>query len=107
VVEHRIARLVQLGIRQARYIGRTRTLFQLCLAAAVANLTLLAAPSDPATGDHLWLISVLVALTPVLNLMVGPARRNFHVGDFPDHDPLPYLAVPLICPLQAISRPAF
>jgi len=39
VVEHRIARLVQLGIRQARYVGRTKTLFQVCLAAAVANLT--------------------------------------------------------------------
>src|SRR6266852_3707898 len=46
VVEHRIARLVQLGIRQARYFGRTKTLFQLCLAAAVANLTLLAATSS-------------------------------------------------------------
>jgi hypothetical protein len=33
---------VQLGIRQARYVGRTKTLFQLLLAAAVANLTLLA-----------------------------------------------------------------
>jgi Transposase DDE domain/Transposase domain (DUF772) len=42
VVEHRIARLVQLGIRQARYFGRTKTLFQVCMAAAVANLTLLA-----------------------------------------------------------------
>src|SRR6476661_3692985 len=42
VVEHRIARLVQLGIRQARYLGRTKTLFQLLMAAAVANLTLLA-----------------------------------------------------------------
>jgi len=45
VVEHRIARLVQLGIRQARNFGRTKTLFHLCLAAAVANLTLLAARS--------------------------------------------------------------
>ena len=26
VVEHRLARLVQLGIRQARYFGRTKTL---------------------------------------------------------------------------------
>ena len=42
VVEHRIARLVQLGLRQARYFGRAKTLFQLLLAAAVANLTLLA-----------------------------------------------------------------
>jgi len=42
VSEHRLARLVQLGIRQARYFGRVRTLFQLLLAATVANLTLVA-----------------------------------------------------------------
>ncbi len=42
VSEHRLARLVQLGIRQARYIGRVKTLFQLSLAATVANLTLVA-----------------------------------------------------------------
>ena len=43
VVEHRLARLVQLGIRQSRYFGRAKTKFQLYLAATVANLTLLAA----------------------------------------------------------------
>ena len=42
VVEHRLARLVQLGIRQARYFGRVTTKFQLYLAATVANLTLVA-----------------------------------------------------------------
>lgn len=42
-VEHRLARLVQLGIRQARYFGRKKTLFQVLLAATVANLTLIAA----------------------------------------------------------------
>ena len=42
VVEHRLARLVQLGIRQARYFGRAKTKFQLYLAATVANLTLVA-----------------------------------------------------------------
>ena len=42
VVEHRLARLVQLGIRQARYFGRVKTTFQLYLAATVANLTLVA-----------------------------------------------------------------
>jgi transposase len=41
-VEHRLARLVQLGIRQARYFGRRKTLFQLLMAATVANLTLAA-----------------------------------------------------------------
>ena len=42
IVEHRIARLVQLGIRQSRYFGRKKTLFQLLMAATVANLTLVA-----------------------------------------------------------------
>jgi len=42
VVEHRLARLVQLGIRQSRYFGRAKTLFHLSLAATVANLTLVA-----------------------------------------------------------------
>jgi transposase len=41
--EHRLARLVQLGIRQARYFSRRKTLFQLLMAATVANLTLIAA----------------------------------------------------------------
>jgi len=42
VVEHRLARLVQLGVRQSRYFGRAKTLFQLLMAATVANLTLVA-----------------------------------------------------------------
>lgn len=50
-VEHRVARLVQLGIRQARYRGSAKVLFQLFMAAAVANLTLVAGPR---TG--LWLL---------------------------------------------------
>ena len=41
MAEHRLARLVQLGMRQARYFGRVKTKFQLYLAATVANLTLL------------------------------------------------------------------
>ena len=46
VVEHRLARLVQLGIRQSRYFGRVKTRFQLYLAATVANLTLVAGKID-------------------------------------------------------------
>ncbi len=54
VVEHRLARLVQLGIRQSRYFGRAKTLFQLYLAATVANLTLVAAKAGMTgeTGSH-------------------------------------------------------
>lgn len=40
-VEHRIARLVQLGIRKSRFFGRGKTLFQVLMAAAVANFTLI------------------------------------------------------------------
>ena len=43
VVEHSIARLVQRGIRQSRYLGRNRTLWQVAMAAAVVNLMILAA----------------------------------------------------------------
>jgi Transposase DDE domain/Transposase domain (DUF772) len=43
VVEHRIARLVGLGIRKSRYFGRQKTRFQVIMAAVVANLTLVAA----------------------------------------------------------------
>ena len=54
VVEHRLARLAHLGIRQSRYFGRAKTKFQLYLAATVANLTLVAGNlgrSGPADGD--------------------------------------------------------
>lgn len=39
-VEHRIARMVQLGARQAKYFGREKSALQWKITAAVANLTL-------------------------------------------------------------------
>jgi len=42
VVEHRIGRLVALGMRQSRFFGRAKTQFQALMAAAVANFTLTA-----------------------------------------------------------------
>lgn len=42
VVEHRIGRLVALGMRHSRYFGRAKTQFQALMAAAVANFTLTA-----------------------------------------------------------------
>ena len=52
-----MARLVQLGVRQARYFGRTKTLFHLLMASTVANLTLVAGKVGlmggiPATIDY-------------------------------------------------------
>jgi len=49
VVEHRIARLVQLGTRKSRFLGPAKTRFQLLMAVTVANLTLVA--NWRASGD--------------------------------------------------------
>ena len=65
VVEHRLARLVQLGIRHARYVGRTKTLFQLLMAAAVANLTLLA-NAGPDGTDRAAVAGAVLALAGLL-----------------------------------------
>ncbi|MFN0071443.1 MAG: transposase, partial [Chloroflexota bacterium] len=67
-VEHRIARLIQLGLRPARSVGRAKTLFQVAMAAAVANLTLLMhrADADPSSGlltpVPLSIVGLLIAL---------------------------------------------
>jgi hypothetical protein len=51
VSEHRLARMVQLGVRKSRYFGRTKTLFQALMAAAVANLTLIAGKMGEMTTE--------------------------------------------------------
>ena len=69
VIEHRIARLLQLGIRQARYLGRHKTLFQVLLAATVANLTLVAsqaAHGTRPTGVRALFSAVLTTLRRLL-----------------------------------------
>jgi hypothetical protein len=77
VVEHRIARLVQLGIRQARYFGRRKTLFQVLLAATVANLTLVASQTARGTAPTgiRALIGALVATFRRLSPAVLPPGR--------------------------------
>jgi len=61
-VEHRIGRLVQLGLRQARYIGSKKLAFQIAMTAAVANLTLAMSNSG---GEGLSLV------LPVLTLLAA------------------------------------
>ena len=80
VAEHRLARLVQLGIRQSRYFGRVKTRFQLYLAATVANLTLAlgkiglsGSTSGGATGDRV----VLNVVLDVVHAVVAGAAANF------------------------------
>ena len=111
VVEHRIARLAQLGIRQARYFGRTKTLFQVCLAAAVANLTLLAATSGAAsTADSVTLGTLLAILAALLGLTRRIMRfRLVALGhDLSDHlDQLIAHFPAIIRPLTPPCRPRF
>ena len=71
-VEHRLARLVQLGIRQARYVGRAKTLFQLAMTAAVANLTLVAASAI----TRLAPAATLAALARLLTGLVSARRAS-------------------------------
>jgi len=110
VVEHRLARLVQLGLRQARYCGRVKTYFQLLMAATVANLTLLAAQSPATAGGsdpsgRLFL--VLIALCSFVSSQIR-ARTNStarFASGIPSLFPALSLAPP---PLQmACSRPHF
>lgn len=78
VVEHRIARLAQLGIRQARYRGTAKTLFQAFMVAAVANLTLLAA----GTGPNWRLLNLIAGLGALMlawsahSAPITPLRRG-------------------------------
>ena len=80
VVEHRLARLVQLGIRQARYFGRVKTKFQLYLAATVANLTLVAGKigllgsTDGGAAGHRVVLNVVHT---VVHTVVANAAANY------------------------------
>jgi hypothetical protein len=51
-VEHRLARMMQLGARQARYFGRAKTELQWLIAATVANLTLAIGYADKQKGEN-------------------------------------------------------
>ena len=76
VVEHRIARLLQLGLRQSRYFGRAKTRFQLLLAATVANLTLVAHHLEvsPLCAFLGWALGALAAPTVTIHGPRTPAR---------------------------------
>ena len=82
IVEHRIARLVQLGIRQARDVGTPKVRFQLLMAAAVANLTSLAATSPPASTTAA-VIGLLAGLLGVVLVVWSRAPRPTGPGDGP------------------------
>jgi len=100
VAEHRIARLMQLGMRQARYFGRVKTQAQLLLAATIANLTLIAKKMGYINGgsggqtcvfscalNHIALFAtaiVTILTYPAYQLNFGPKLQSVEVGFRPD-----------------------
>jgi hypothetical protein len=82
VAEHRLGRLVQLGARQAKYFGQTKTNFQIALLATVANLGLVVAASGHAPAAAAALILLLAAASLTLRapaddrscLQMAPSR---------------------------------
>jgi len=111
VVEHRIARLVQLGIRQARYFGHNKTLLQVCLAAAVANLTLLAATSNAVSvsGSEAlgWSLMILAAILSLSSLLLGFGLAALIIRHSTQYDQLIHPMVPIVQSLIPPSRPGF
>ncbi len=76
VAEHRIARLAQLGVRQARYFGRARVAFQVSLAATVGNLTLAASKALPTTKNGLRALGSALRGLPACLVPFNPTRRS-------------------------------
>ena len=84
--EHRLARMMQLGARQARYMGRAKTKLQWQIAAAVANLTLaLGFRRRQGTGNHphgapeaacMALQHLRTTLKTALQRLTRPANAN-------------------------------
>lgn len=82
-VEHRIARLVQLGIRQARDVGTPKVRFQLLMAAAVANLTYLAVSASQLTDPDSAAFGLPAALLGLLLVVLTAALGLRRPADVP------------------------
>jgi hypothetical protein len=81
-VEHRIARLVQLGLRKARYFGTAKVLFQLAMTAAVANFTLIASRLNNALSfisSSLYTLVVFLSVRRQVVLTVAPLMSTSRV----------------------------
>ncbi|MFH0989689.1 MAG: transposase, partial [bacterium] len=85
VVEHRIARLMRFGARKARYFGSSKVLFQFAMAAALANLTLMASQTQNSLFIFFVLTLILASVLRSRSRMsygtlssVGSSRTRLH-----------------------------
>jgi hypothetical protein len=74
VCEHRLARMIQLGGRQARYRGREKTQLQWNLLAAIANLTL-AVAQKAATSARIQEKNLLEGFSHAILALIRAVRR--------------------------------
>jgi len=79
VVEHRIGRLVQLGVRQAKYFGKAKTGFQIALIATVANLMLVATVSGAAASAALNL-TLFVGIASIAFRWLAEQKRSLKMA---------------------------
>jgi len=100
-VEHRIGRMVQLGVRQARYLGSQKLAFQIAMVATVANLTLAASPNG-LEGALLALAALVLGVAAVRGLARYP---NLSIEIETVWAAIIPVAVPR--PQNAICRPLF
>ncbi|MFT4514850.1 MAG: transposase [Planctomycetota bacterium] len=83
-VEHRIARIVQLGARHARYFGRAKVTYQICMTAVVANLSVAMGALFRATcasGDALSLLLTTWADQLVAFFRLTSRAQEFAVSE--------------------------
>jgi len=98
--EHAFARLMQRGLRKARYRGTAKVLFQLAMAAAVLNLKLLANSLQP-TGANPTLAAACSALTAtllaiwVLSEAISAPNNPLRLGSVRPPVPCPNHLLPL------------
>ena len=91
--EHRLARIVQLGGRKARYFGRTKTLFQVLMAATVANLTLVARATGLMRAPSRGGIPLCSHFTFVLGWLQALWRRLSAATSLPSAENRPEMAL--------------
>ena len=74
IVEHRQARMIQLGGRQARYFGRIKSKYQAYMIAIVANLTQMAGSSLSSWGQ--WARWCFDSFSRTANIPVRPSSST-------------------------------
>jgi IS5 family transposase len=100
-VEHRIGRMVQIGVRQARYLGKKKLAFQIAMVATVANLTL--AVSRSGLEAAMLALAALVLLPVTDRILARHPNSRIEI----ETKWVAIFPVAALRPQNAICRPLF